>query len=74
MKKGMSVKDYLKRIGFRERIARTAETLAELQRCHMMSVPYESVDIWRGKADPLTYEAMYDKIVRRRRGGYCFVG
>ena len=72
MKKGMSVKDYLKRIGFRGRIARTAETLAELQRCHMMSVPYESVDIWRGKADPLTYEAMYDKIVRRRRGGYCF--
>lgn len=72
MKKGMSAEDYLKRIGFNGRVARTAETLAELQRCHLMSVPYESTDIWRGKAGPLTYEAMYDKVVRRKRGGYCF--
>lgn len=72
MKVKMSARDYLKRIGFGGKITRTAETLAELQRCHMMSVPYESIDIWRGKAGPLTYEAMYDKIVRRRRGGYCF--
>ena len=69
---GMSVQAYLKRIGFRGKVTKTAETLFKLQRCHLTSVPYESLDIWRGRAEPLTYEAMYDKIVNRRRGGYCF--
>ena len=69
---GMSVQAYLRRIGFRGKVTKTAETLFKLQRCHLTSVPYESLDIWRGRAEPLTYEAMYDKIVNRRRGGYCF--
>lgn len=72
MKEEMSVKDYLARIGFRGKATVSAETLTKLQRCHMLSVPYESLDIWRGKAEPLAYETLYDKIVKRGRGGYCF--
>ena len=71
-KRGMSVQAYLKRIGYRGKVAPTVETLVRLHRCHIMNVPYESLDIWRGKADDLAYETVYDKIVTRGRGGYCF--
>ena len=66
------VRAYLDRIGFTGPIDRSAHTLAGLQAAHLMAVPYENLDIL-GKV-PLSLEIpdLYDKLVRRRRGGYCF--
>lgn len=63
---------YLKRIGLKNRPAPTVKNLFILQRQHLLHVPYEDIDIWRGQAGALSFDELFDKIVLRRRGGYCF--
>ena len=63
---------YLDRIGFSGETEANLPTLCRLQRCHLFSVPYETLDIMNGVALDLSPAALFDKIVRRRRGGYCF--
>ena len=69
----MNVEHYLSRIGLKETgLLPTAQTLETLQVAHLRTVPYENLDILAGKPIVLEKEALYDKIVVRRRGGYCF--
>ena len=63
---------YLGRIGYRGGREPTAANLAALVRAHRLAVPYESLDLWRRRRTTLRLEEIYDKIVTRRRGGYCF--
>ena len=63
---------YLRRIGVKGTVAPTVENLFTLQRMHLFHVPYEDLDIWRGRAGTLAYDELFDKIVLRHRGGYCF--
>ena len=63
---------YLGRIGYRGGLAPTAANLAALTRTHRLAVPYETLDLWRRRRTTLRTEEIYDKIVTRRRGGYCF--
>ncbi|MCE7945709.1 MAG: arylamine N-acetyltransferase, partial [Chlorobi bacterium CHB1] len=39
---------------------------------HLISVPFENLDIHLGRPIALEEEALYDKIVRQRRGGFCY--
>ena len=65
--------EYLERIGVAARPAATEEALGMLMERHLMSVPFETVGLCReGRTPDLRLEALFDKIVRRRRGGYCF--
>src|SRR5438046_8483502 len=48
------------------------ETLAALHRAHMLSVPFENLDIHLGRRLVLDREANFEKIVVRRRGGWCY--
>lgn len=66
------VRAYLDRIGYHGPLDGSAATLAELQECHLHTVPYENLDILRRIPLSLEVEKVYDKIVVRRRGGYCF--
>ena len=68
----MDVKAYLSRIGYRGGTEPTAANLAALVRAHRLAVPYETLDIWRGRHTTLATDELFDKIVTRRRGGYCF--
>lgn len=69
---GMNVKDYLERIGYTGGCEPNAANLAALAKAHRFSVPYETLDLWRRRRTTLATEAIYDKIVTRHRGGYCF--
>src|ERR1051325_2140988 len=62
---------YLARIGAEPGPA-TAETLHALQLAHLTTVPFENLSIHLGEPIPLTEDALYDKIVERRRGGFCY--
>ena len=55
-----------------ETITPDRETLFRLQYAFLTTVPYENLDILAGKPLSLAEDALYDKIVTRRRGGYCF--
>ncbi|WP_371262747.1 arylamine N-acetyltransferase [Paenibacillus sp. OV219] len=66
------VKAYLDRIGYSGPLDGSAAVLARLQYCHLHAVPYENLDILRSIPLSLNITNLHDKIVTRRRGGYCF--
>ena len=65
---------YLRRIGIRETaLEPTKENLDRLIYAHLTHVPFENITVYRDKACPdLAIPALFDKIVTRNRGGYCF--
>ncbi len=69
---GLDVKAYLERIGYDGPVAVSAETLRALQVAHLRAVPFENLSIHAGEPVVLEDAALYDKIVRRRRGGFCY--
>jgi N-hydroxyarylamine O-acetyltransferase len=66
------VRAYLDRIGYNGPVDGSAATLAELQERHIHTVPYENLDILRRIPLSLEIQDLIEKIVVRRRGGYCF--
>ncbi|MEV7983855.1 arylamine N-acetyltransferase [Micromonospora sp. NPDC085948] len=62
----------LHRIGHHGRVAADVETLFALHQAWRHTVPYENLDIQLGRPIALDAEAIFDKLVRRRRGGYCY--
>ncbi|MEK8128552.1 arylamine N-acetyltransferase [Paenibacillus filicis] len=66
------VRTYLDRIGYDGPCDNSLRTLELLQECHLHAVPYENLDIIHGIPLSLEIPKLYDKIVARRRGGYCF--
>jgi N-hydroxyarylamine O-acetyltransferase len=63
---------YFERIGYQGPLRADLETLRALQRAHVTSVPFENLDIQMGGRIRLDLAHLQDKIVTRRRGGYCF--
>jgi N-hydroxyarylamine O-acetyltransferase len=63
---------YLARIGAARPGRADAGTLRELQLRHLLAVPFENLSIHLGEPIVLDEAALLDKIVRRRRGGFCY--
>ncbi len=69
----MNVQKYLERIGLANvEPERTHAFLKAVQLAHVCTVPYENIDIIDGIPLSLDPEKLYEKIVLRHRGGYCF--
>jgi len=68
----LDVKAYLERINYRGSLAPTAETLRGLQVAHLLAVPFENLSIHAREPIILDDEALFAKIVGRRRGGFCY--
>ena len=69
---GSDAAAYLARIGATPPEAPTFDALASLQRAHLMTVPFENLDISLGRPIHLDRAALLDKVIHRRRGGYCY--
>ncbi|MBI2214833.1 MAG: arylamine N-acetyltransferase [Acidobacteria bacterium] len=63
---------YLARIGAGEDRSATLATLTALHEAHLVTVPFENLDIALGREIVLDLDRLYDKIVTRRRGGFCY--
>ena len=63
---------YLCRIGYRGDLNPSAATLRALHLAHAMHVPFENLDVLLGLPIKLDLESLQAKLVRSRRGGYCF--
>lgn len=59
---------YLARIGSDGRDL----SLDAIHRAHVTSIPFENVDVLVGQEVRLDLDSLVDKLVVRRRGGYCF--
>jgi N-hydroxyarylamine O-acetyltransferase len=68
----MDMEAYLARIGAARPARADAAALRELQLRHLLSVPFENLSIHLGEPIVLDEEALVDKVVRRRRGGFCY--
>jgi N-hydroxyarylamine O-acetyltransferase len=68
----LNIKAYLERINYHASLAPTAETLRQLQVAHLMAVPFENLSIHAKEPIVLEDEALFTKIVERRRGGFCY--
>lgn len=68
----MDIAAYLRRINYQGGLDPTAETLRQLQIAHLQAVPFENLAIHARQPIRLEDGALFDKIVRRRRGGFCY--
>lgn len=63
---------YLARVGYDGPRGANLTTLRALHRAHLLTIPYENLDIHLGLPITLDPEAMFTKLVDERRGGWCF--
>jgi N-hydroxyarylamine O-acetyltransferase len=68
----MSLSDYLKRIGFTGTARPDLATLRAMHRAHAHTVPFENLDVQLRRPVSLSTDAIYEKVVIRRRGGWCY--
>jgi N-hydroxyarylamine O-acetyltransferase len=68
----MDIQPYLDRIHYHGPLTPTLETLRALHYAHILAVPFENLDIPLQRPIVLDEAQLYDKIVRRRRGGFCY--
>ncbi|MFF0849842.1 arylamine N-acetyltransferase [Streptomyces sp. NPDC003280] len=63
---------YLRRIEAARPRRPTAEALRDLHLRHLRTVPFENLSIHLGEEIVLEEERLLDKVVGRRRGGFCY--
>ena len=69
----MKMQQYLERIGLgKERLSADPKSLSLLQRSHLLSVPFENLDIHWKRPIVLDLERFFEKVLVKRRGGFCY--
>lgn len=64
--------DYLTRIQYAGSVEKNLDTLVNLMRAQLRTVPFENLDVQAGKIVSLVPEDIVNKIVYNNRGGYCY--
>ena len=68
----MDVSAYLARIEYDGSLELTPEVLSAVHYAHLLSVPFENLDIHLGKEILLDESQLFNKIINQRRGGFCY--
>src|SRR3954469_9442572 len=68
----MDIARYLERLHYSGNYAPNLRTLRALHRAHMLSVPFENLNILLKRPIVLDEQALYHKVVNCRRGGFCY--
>lgn len=68
----MDTTAYLTRIQYFKPVKPDVQTLHGLQHAHMLTVPFENLDIGLKRVILLDEEALWNKIILNRRGGFCY--
>jgi len=66
------IQQYLDRIDYRGEVNNSLATLHALHQKHLMHIPFENLDIFLGKPINLSTTALFDKLILRGRGGFCY--
>ena len=66
------LEEYLRRVGFSGIARPDLATLRQLHRGHLAAIPYENLDVQLGREIGFDLETIFDKLVRSRRGGWCY--
>jgi N-hydroxyarylamine O-acetyltransferase len=68
----MDLQAYLDRIGFEGDPEPDFATLQSIHRGHVLNIPFENLDVLFGRTVDLDIDRIFDKLVTRRRGGWCY--
>jgi N-hydroxyarylamine O-acetyltransferase len=68
----MNLKHYFNRIGYVGPVDPTLECLSGIHQCHALTIPYENLDIQMRRRVDLDEERIFEKIVTKKRGGWCY--
>ena len=68
----MDTDAYLRRLNYDGPREPTLEVLRALHLKHLEFIPFENLDVQRGQPIVLSLEALFDKLIRRHRGGFCY--
>lgn len=68
----MNIHSYLERIQFTGNREPSIETLHQLQLAHLYTIPFENLSIHHNEPIELTDEALFAKVITRKRGGFCY--
>ena len=63
---------YCRRIGYGGALAPTRDCLADLILAHAAAIPFENIEVLARRVPRLDLPGLQDKMIRQRRGGYCF--
>ena len=63
---------YLQRVAVTAPVAANESTLLALHAAHLSAIPFENLEIHLGRAMRIEPDALFEDLVDRRRGGYCF--
>ncbi|MFJ9553032.1 arylamine N-acetyltransferase [Nocardiopsis sp. NPDC101807] len=63
---------YRARVGLEGDLPPTPDTLRAVQRAHLAAIPFENLRLLTGEPVRLDVPALVDRMVRARRGGYCY--
>jgi N-hydroxyarylamine O-acetyltransferase len=63
---------YLSRIGYRGPVSPRLEVLQDIALRHPLSIPFENLNPLVGRPVPLDVSSLQQKLLRDRRGGWCF--
>lgn len=66
------IQGFLNRIGLQGPVSVNLDFLGAVQNACVCAIAYENLDILAGRKIDLSPDALYEKIVTRGRGGYCF--
>ena len=70
--KAFELDAYLERLNYSGVVRPTEDQLEALHRAQYFTIPLENFDILLGRGVSLEPAALFDKMVNRARGGYCF--
>lgn len=68
----MNIHPYLERIQYREPLKPDLDTLRGLQLAHMITVPFENLDIGLKRPIKIDEESLWKKLIVHKRGGFCY--
>jgi N-hydroxyarylamine O-acetyltransferase len=68
----MDVQAYLRRIDYQGSLMPDIDLLRSLHRAHLFTVPFENLDIYLGREIVCDESRILHKILKEKRGGFCY--
>lgn len=72
MTQPLNLAAYFERIGFAGTPRADLPTLAQIHAAHLAAIPFEDLDTQLDRPPGLDPDAIFDKLVHARRGGWCY--
>lgn len=72
MSNDRDIEAYLTRIGVKQGLQPTVETLTLIIAAHIATIPFENIASFTGRPVDLLPDAVVQKLIHSRRGGYCY--